>query len=79
MDSKPDLKHLEEVDTETVEAIKADDLILADSNVKVLGTVLLTTHATVFIPTPTADPRGTQIRTDANWAEDANRRVAQTL
>ena len=54
--AKPDQKHLEDVDIETAEVDKAD-LFVAASRVKNTGTVVLSTGATVYIPTPTADPR----------------------
>lgn len=47
-------KHVEHVDVEAPD----EDIHISKSKVAVSGTVQLTAGAIIYIPTPTADPRG---------------------
>lgn len=53
MDTKQSFNHVERVDLDSSEAIH-----VTKSKLSVSGTVKLTAGAVIYIPTPTADPRG---------------------
>lgn len=53
MDTKTDINHVEHLERDSLDVIQ-----VSKSKVEVSGTVKLTEGKTVFIPTPTADPRG---------------------
>lgn len=53
MDTKSDVNHVEHLERDSLDVIQ-----ISKSKVEISGTVKLTEGKTVFIPTPTADPRG---------------------